>query len=107
MALPYLTRRSFTALIGSLSVLAGLAAALPAGAEARLAELKPSAAQAGRFTLFESGQVRPLALSPSGNAKRASLAASVMSQATASAAPKPSASPCTRATTGTGTSQIA
>src|SRR5262245_13554441 len=31
-----------------------------------LAGLPPAAAQAGRFTTFESGQVRPLALSPSG-----------------------------------------
>jgi DNA-binding beta-propeller fold protein YncE len=38
-----------------------------AGTSARLADLRPAkAAQPGRFTLFESGQVRPLALSPSG-----------------------------------------
>jgi DNA-binding beta-propeller fold protein YncE len=37
-----------------------------AGAGAHLADLKPAAAQPGRFTLFESGQVRPLALSPTG-----------------------------------------
>ncbi|HEY2289232.1 MAG TPA: hypothetical protein VGM86_00900, partial [Thermoanaerobaculia bacterium] len=37
-----------------------------AGAGAHLAALKPAKAQTGHFTLFESGQVRPLALSPSG-----------------------------------------
>jgi DNA-binding beta-propeller fold protein YncE len=31
-----------------------------------LADFKPATIQPGRFTLFESGQVRPLALSPSG-----------------------------------------
>jgi DNA-binding beta-propeller fold protein YncE len=69
--MPYLARRSVSSLMALLSVLACLAAALPAGADARLAEIKPavikpSAAQPGRFTVFESGQVRPLALSPSG-----------------------------------------
>ena len=40
---------------------------MPAGAGAHLAALKPAkAARPGSFTLFESGQVRPLALSPSG-----------------------------------------
>src|SRR4029078_7395009 len=65
MALPYLTRRSVPSLIAASSVLACLVAVMPAGAGARLADFK-SAAQPGRFTLFESGQVRPLALSPSG-----------------------------------------
>jgi DNA-binding beta-propeller fold protein YncE len=69
MALPYLARRSVPLLMVSLSLLAGLAS--PAGAAARLAELKPVSAKSGAqspgsFTLFESGQVRPLALSPSG-----------------------------------------
>ena len=63
--MPYLARRPVSSLAVLLSVLAGLAAAVPSGAAARLAELK-SAARPGRFTLFESGQVRPLALSPSG-----------------------------------------
>src|SRR4029077_19804506 len=52
-----------------LSILACLAATMSAGAAgtgAHLADLKPDKTQAGRFTLFESGQVRPLALSPSG-----------------------------------------
>src|SRR4029078_6257306 len=65
MALPYLTRRSVPSLIAASSVLACLVAAMPAGAGARLADFK-SAAQPGRLTLFERGQVRPLALSPSG-----------------------------------------
>ena len=66
MAMPCLARRRFvTSLMVPLSVLACLAAAQPAGAAARLADLK-SAARPGSFTLFESGQVRPLALSPSG-----------------------------------------
>jgi DNA-binding beta-propeller fold protein YncE len=63
MALPYLKRRTVPALIASLSILAGLVAALSAGADARLADFK---SRPGRFTVFESGQVRPLALSPSG-----------------------------------------
>jgi DNA-binding beta-propeller fold protein YncE len=63
MALPYLKRRTVSALIASLSILAGLGAALPSGADARLADFK---SRPGRFTVFESGQVRPLALSPSG-----------------------------------------
>src|SRR4051812_26791944 len=70
MAMPYLARRSVSSLIASLSVLACLAAAMPAGAGAHLAGLKPAGKTGslppGRFTLFESGQVRPLALSPSG-----------------------------------------
>jgi DNA-binding beta-propeller fold protein YncE len=50
-----------------LSVLVCLAVALPAGAGvARLVDFKSATAQPARFTLFESGQVRPLALSPSG-----------------------------------------
>jgi len=63
MATPYLARRSVSSLMASLFVLASLFA-LPAGAAPRLADFKT--AGAGRFTLFESGQVRPLALSPSG-----------------------------------------
>ncbi|HEV8577489.1 MAG TPA: hypothetical protein VGX68_00285 [Thermoanaerobaculia bacterium] len=62
MAIP---RRSVSSLVALFSVVAGLAAALPAEAAAHLADLK-SAAQPRKFTLFESGQVRPLALSPSG-----------------------------------------
>ncbi|HEV7504050.1 MAG TPA: hypothetical protein VGS07_03995 [Thermoanaerobaculia bacterium] len=47
-----------------LFILACLVAAVPAGAGgARLADFK---SRPGRFTVFESGQVRPLALSPSG-----------------------------------------
>lgn len=65
MAMPYLARRSVPPLIALFSVLVCLVATVPAGAAARLAELK-SAVRPGRFTLFESGQVRPLALSPSG-----------------------------------------
>ncbi|HEY0555071.1 MAG TPA: hypothetical protein VGG20_12445 [Thermoanaerobaculia bacterium] len=64
--MPYLARRSISSLITLFSVLACLAAAMPALAAAHLADLKPTKAQSGRFTLFESGQVRPLALSPSG-----------------------------------------
>ncbi|HEY9421516.1 MAG TPA: beta-propeller fold lactonase family protein, partial [Thermoanaerobaculia bacterium] len=67
--MPYLVRRSVAPLIALFSVLACLVAALPTGtveAGARLADFKPASARAGRFTLFESGQVRPLALSPSG-----------------------------------------
>ncbi len=69
MAMPYLARRPVSSLIASLSTLACLSAPMSAGAAgagARLADLKPAKAQPGRFTLFESGQVRPLALSPSG-----------------------------------------
>jgi DNA-binding beta-propeller fold protein YncE len=70
MAMPYLARRSVGSLAAPFSVLACLAAALPVGAGAHLAALKPvlksSGVQPGRFTVFESGQVRPLALSPSG-----------------------------------------
>ena len=66
MAMPYLARRSVLSLMVLLCVLAGLAAPLPAGAGAHLAALKPAKSQPGKFTLFESGQVRPLALSPSG-----------------------------------------
>src|SRR3954451_6441724 len=64
--MPSLARRSVLSLVIPLSVLAGLVTGLPAGAAAHLAALKPAKAQTGRFTLFESGQVRPLALSPSG-----------------------------------------
>ncbi len=69
MAMPYLARRSVLSLMVPLSVLACLVAAATAGAAgagARLADFKPAKAGSGRFTLFESGQVRPLALSPSG-----------------------------------------
>ena len=66
MAMPYLSRRSISSLIALFSVLVCLVPALPAGAGARLAGFEPATAQAGRFTLFESGQVRPLALSPTG-----------------------------------------
>ncbi len=62
MARPYLVRRSVSSLI-ALLVLAGVLATLPAWAGARLADFKP---RPGRFTVFESGQVRPLALSPTG-----------------------------------------
>ena len=63
MAMPYLTRRSVSALI-ALLVLTALLATLPAWAGgARLADFK---SRPGRFTVFESVQVRPLALSPSG-----------------------------------------
>src|SRR3954462_12937487 len=64
--MPSLARRSVLSLVIPLSVLAGLVTGLPAGAAAPPAALKPAKAQTGRFTLFESGQVRPLALSPSG-----------------------------------------
>ena len=71
MATPCLSHRSVWRLTIPLSVLVCLAAALPAGAGGgHLAPLQPAAAQKGaqkgRFTLFESGQVRPLALSPTG-----------------------------------------
>jgi DNA-binding beta-propeller fold protein YncE len=66
MAMPYLARRFVSSLTVPLSILACLAFAMPAGAGAHLADLKPAGAQPGRFTVFESGQVRPLALSPSG-----------------------------------------
>src|SRR5436305_12432534 len=65
--MPYLARRSIFSLMALLSVFASLAAAMPALAAAHLADLKPAkSSQPGRFTLFESGQVRPLELSPSG-----------------------------------------
>jgi DNA-binding beta-propeller fold protein YncE len=66
MDMPYLARRSVSSLMALFCVLACLVAALPAGAAgtgARLADFKRAG---GSFTLFESGQVRPLALSPSG-----------------------------------------
>ena len=67
MARPRFSRRSISLLKVSSSVLVCLAAALTAGAGgARRADVKPATAHAGRFTVFESGQVRPLALSPSG-----------------------------------------
>jgi len=66
MAMPYLARRSVPILMFLLFVLACLVAAPPLGAGARRADLKPAKAGSGSFTLFESGQVRPLALSPSG-----------------------------------------
>ncbi|HEX6899389.1 MAG TPA: beta-propeller fold lactonase family protein [Thermoanaerobaculia bacterium] len=62
----YLFRRSVTSLIAVLSVLACLAVAPPTRAGARLADFKSPGARPGRFTLFESGHVRPLALSPTG-----------------------------------------
>src|SRR5262245_35456380 len=70
MAMPRLSRRSAWLLKVALSVLVCLAAALSAGAGgARLADFKPAmvkSAPPSRFTVFESGQVRPLALSPTG-----------------------------------------
>ncbi|HYQ83713.1 MAG TPA: hypothetical protein VEP28_06870, partial [Rubrobacter sp.] len=73
MAMLCLSRRSVLLLKLALSFLVCLvglvclAAALPAGARgARLADFKSATSSPGRFTLFESGQVRPLALSPSG-----------------------------------------
>ncbi len=70
MAMPYRVRHSVSSRIIPFCVLAALAAALPAEG-AHLAALKPAAVKPagprpGSFTLFESGQVRPLALSPSG-----------------------------------------
>ncbi len=65
--MPSLMRRSVSSLKVPLFVLACLVAALPAASGARLADFKQGGgSQSGRFTLFESGQVRPLALSPSG-----------------------------------------
>src|SRR5690242_16532643 len=61
MAMPYLARRTVLSLMALLSVFACLVAILPAGAGGTT-ELK--SAQEGSFTLFESGQVRPLAMSP-------------------------------------------
>src|SRR4051812_23476210 len=66
MAMPHLARRSVLSLVIPLSLLACAVTTLPAGAAAHLAALKPAKAQTGRFTVFESGQVRPLALSPTG-----------------------------------------
>jgi DNA-binding beta-propeller fold protein YncE len=66
MAMFYRFRRPAWLLKVALPVLACLFAALPAGAGARLAGFKTAAPPLGRFTVFESGQVRPLALSPSG-----------------------------------------
>jgi DNA-binding beta-propeller fold protein YncE len=69
MAMPYLARRPVASLVAAFSVVACLVAAMPAGAAgagAHLADFKSAAAQPGSFTLFESGQVRPLELSPSG-----------------------------------------
>jgi DNA-binding beta-propeller fold protein YncE len=60
------TRRSVSSTIALLG-LAYLVAALPVWAGgAHLADYKTAVARPGRFTVFESGQVRPLALSPSG-----------------------------------------
>src|SRR5215218_3096289 len=67
MTMLCLSRRSVPLLKLPLSILVCLAAVLPAGAGGgRLADFKSASSQPGRFTLFESGQVRPLALSPSG-----------------------------------------
>jgi len=68
MARQDLARRSVVSYwILPIFILACLVAALPATeAGAHLADFKPAKAQHGRFTVFESGQVRPLALSPSG-----------------------------------------
>src|SRR5215218_5774001 len=67
MTMLCLSRRSVPLLKLPLSILVCLAAALPAGAGGgRLADFKSAGSQPGRFTAFESGQVRPLALSPSG-----------------------------------------
>jgi hypothetical protein len=67
MATSSLSRRAVCWLKVLLPVIVCLAAALPAGAGgARLADFKTATAPAGRFTVFESGQVRPLALSPTG-----------------------------------------
>ncbi len=64
MAMPYLARRWVLSVLALSSVLACLAASLPTGSADRGADIKTI--RSGRFTLFESGQVRPLALSPSG-----------------------------------------
>src|SRR5215218_953749 len=67
MTMLCLSRRSVPLLKLPLSILVCLAAALPAGAGGgRLADFKSAGSQPGRFTAFESGQVRPLTLSPSG-----------------------------------------
>ncbi|MFP5284537.1 MAG: YncE family protein, partial [Thermoanaerobaculia bacterium] len=66
MARLYRERRFVLSLLASLSVLASLAAVLPVGAGARRTGFEPSMVRSGRFALFESDQVRPLALSPSG-----------------------------------------
>jgi DNA-binding beta-propeller fold protein YncE len=69
MAKRYLARRPVSSLMVLFSVLACVAAVWSvgtAGAGARLADFKSIAARPSHFTLFESGQVRPLALSPSG-----------------------------------------
>ena len=63
--MPYLARRFAYSLIALLSVLACLVVALPTGSADRRGDFK-TFRSGGRFTLFESGQVRPLALSPSG-----------------------------------------
>src|SRR6185295_13725517 len=64
MAMPYLARRLVLSVVALLSVLACLAASLPTGSADRGSDFKTL--RSGHFTLFESGQVRPLALSPSG-----------------------------------------
>jgi DNA-binding beta-propeller fold protein YncE len=64
MAMPSLARRSLSSLIVLLSVLACLVVALSTGSADRRGDFKTM--RSGQFTLFESGQVRPLALSPSG-----------------------------------------
>jgi DNA-binding beta-propeller fold protein YncE len=66
MEMPCLVRRAVSYLVATSSVLACLAAAPPAGAGSRLAGVPPAGPNPSRFTLFESGQVRPLALSPGG-----------------------------------------
>jgi len=65
MSIPCFARRSISSLAAWSFLVAGLAA-LPAGAAARLVDLKTAVARPRHFTVFESGQVRPLALSPSG-----------------------------------------
>ena len=61
------SRHSVLLLKLPLFLLVCLAAVLTAEAGGgRPADFKPVTPQPGRFTLFESGQVRPLALSPSG-----------------------------------------
>src|SRR5579872_6873865 len=72
MAMPYRVRHSVSSRIILGCALAALVATGPAeAAGAHLASLAPAAVKTagshlGSFTLFESGQVRPLTLSPSG-----------------------------------------
>ena len=66
MAIPSFARRARSSLVVLLAGLVCLAAAPPSGAGAGARATQSAGAKPHRFTVFESGQVRPLALSPGG-----------------------------------------